>query len=132
MGCTHCWLGNCDAFRSGVTDKAGCKATYELYWNDLPDRTTWSGNGTFDPKGLVIEYGGLENESDPRLRFSTQRVIKLQERQVNQARISISAGSQTGDAIEFGTDELNDISVTATNNNSNNILLEGEASCSNI
>ncbi|WP_440910182.1 LamG-like jellyroll fold domain-containing protein [Candidatus Pelagibacter sp.] len=122
-------LGNCDA-RSGVTDKAGCKATYELYWNDLPDRTTWSGNGTFDPKGLVIEYGGLENESDPRLRFSTQRVIKLQERQVNQARISISAGSQTGDAIEFGTDELSDISVTATNNNSNNILLEGEASCS--
>ena len=121
-------LGNCDA-RSNVTDKAGCKATYELYWNDLPE-IDWNGTETFAPKGIVVEYGGLENEGDPRIRFSTQRVIKLQERQVNQARISISAGSQTGDAIEFGTEELNDISVTATNNNSNNILLEGEASCS--
>ena len=85
-------LGNCDA-RSGVTDKAGCKATYELFWNDLPDRVNWSGDGTFDPKGMVVEYGGLENEGDPRLRFSTQRVIKLQERQLNQAIVTISAGA---------------------------------------
>ena len=47
-------------------------------------------DGTFDPKGMVVEYGGLENEGDPRLRFSTQRVIKLQERQLNQAIVTIS------------------------------------------
>ena len=101
-------LGNCDA-RGSITDKAGCKATYELFWNDLPDRVNWSGNGTFDPKGMVVEYGGLENEGDPRLRFSTQRVIKLQERQLNQAIVSISSGSQSGDVIEFGSEELTDL-----------------------
>ena len=122
-------LGNCDA-RSGVTDKAGCKATYELFWNDLPDRVNWSGDGTFDPKGMVVEYGGLENEGDPRLRFSTQRVIKLQERQLNQAIVTISAGAQSGDTIEFGSEELTDAGITAQNNNTNSVQLTGEASCS--
>ena len=121
-------LGNCDA-RSDVTNKSDCKNRYELYWNDLPEKTNWTGNETFAPKGIVVEYGGLENEGDPRLRFSTQRVIKLQERQLNQATISISAGAQTGDVISFGTDELSDAGITATNNNTNSVELTGEASC---
>ena len=121
-------LGNCDA-RSSVTNKSDCKNRYELYWNDLPEKTNWAGTETFAPKGIVVEYGGLENEGDPRLRFSTQRVIKLQERQLNQATISISAGAQTGDVISFGTEELSDAGITATNNNTNSVELNGEASC---
>ena len=57
------------------------------------------GMETFDPKGMVVEYGGLENENDdPRARFSTQRVIKLQERQLNQARI-YNISWKSGDTI---------------------------------
>ena len=76
-------LGNCDA-RSQIADanKEDCEKKYELYWNDLPEKLDWDGTETFAPKGIVVEYGGLENEGDPRLRFSTQRVIKLQERQL--------------------------------------------------
>ena len=123
-------LGNCDA-RSSISqsNKADCKKKYELYWNDLPEKTNWAGTEVFAPKGIVVEYGGLENEGDPRLRFSTQRVIKLQERQLNQATISISAGAQSGDVISFGTDELTDASITATGNNTNSVELTGEASC---
>ena len=123
-------LGNCDA-RSQIADanKEDCEKKYELYWNDLPEKLDWDGTETFAPKGIVVEYGGLENEGDPRLRFSTQRVIKLQERQLNQAKISISAGSQSGDVISFGTEELTDSGITATNNNTSSVQLTGEASC---
>ena len=123
-------LGNCDA-RSQIAEanKEDCEKKYELYWNDLPEKTNWAGTETFAPKGIVVEYGGLENEGDPRLRFSTQRVIKLQERQLNQAKISISAGGQSGDVISFGTEELTDSGITATNNNTSSVQLTGEASC---
>ena len=123
-------LGNCDA-RSQIAEsnKEDCEKKYELYWNDLPEKTNWDGTETFAPKGIVVEYGGLENEGDPRLRFSTQRVIKLQERQLNQAKISISAGGQSGDVISFGTEELTDSGITATNNNTSSVQLTGEASC---
>ena len=122
--------GNCDA-RGSVTDKAGCKADYELHWNDLPE-IDWNGTETFAPKGIVVEYGGLENESDPRLRFSTQRVIKLQARQLNQATITISSGAQSGDAIIFGQEELTEAGITANPampGGGQTVKLTGEASC---
>ena len=100
MACPYRWLRN-DA-RSQIAEPIKkIVKKYELYWNDLPEKTNWNGTETFAPKGIVVEYGGLENEGDPRLRFSSPRVIKLQERQLNQAKISISAGGQSGDVISL-------------------------------
>ena len=105
----------------------------ELTWNDLHN---WN-NGPDDSysdysiRGLIIEYGGMENDEDPIIRIATKRVINLYDRRVNKAIVKIKNGSQTGDKIVVGSDELTAIGITASGNETSEVTLSGDATCQN-
>ena len=67
----------------------------ELTWNDLHN---WN-NGPDDSysdysiRGLVLEYGGLENVGDPVVRIATKRTINLYDRRVTKAIVKIKISS---------------------------------------
>ena len=105
----------------------------ELTWNDLHN---WN-NGPDDSysdysiRGLVLEYGGLENVGDPVVRIATKRTINLYDRRVTKAVIKIKSGSQSGDKLVVGADELSEFSLTATNNETSTVTISGDGLCQN-
>ncbi|MDC0416302.1 hypothetical protein OAM12_03470 [Candidatus Pelagibacter sp.] len=105
----------------------------ELTWNDLHN---WN-NGPDDSyndysiRGLIIEYGGMENDEDPIIRIATKRVINLYDRRVTRAIVRIKDGSESGDKIVAGSDELTSVGLTASNNESSEVTLTGDATCKN-
>ena len=101
-------------------------------WNDL---INWSGpNSHTNPygvKGLVVEYGGMENYGDPITRISTKRVIKLFDRRVTKAVVSIKSGAKAGDMLVVGEEELTNLSLSVSGNNSQTVTITGDGSCQN-
>jgi len=101
-----------------------------LTWNDLHN---WDANHThnYGIRGLIIEYGGLENDGDPITRITSKRVIKLQDRRVSKAIIKIKDGTQTGDKLTVGANELTELGLTASGNETSTITISGDGSCKN-
>ena len=105
----------------------------ELTWNDLHN---WN-NGPDDSysdysiRGLVVEYGGMENVGDPVVRIATKRVINLYDRRVTKAIVKIKSGSQTGDKLVVGSDELTNLSLTVSGNETSTVTISGDATCQN-
>ena len=101
-------------------------------WNDLHN---WSGpnihTNAWGVKGLVVEYGGMENYGDPITRISTKRVIKLFDRRVTKAVVSIKTGAQAGDMLVVGEEELTNLSLSVSGNNSQTVTITGDGSCQN-
>lgn len=99
-------------------------------WNDLHN---WNANHThnYGIRGLVIEYGGMENDGDPIVRITAKRVINLFDRRVTKAIVKIRDGAQSGDQLLADTDGLNNIGITVTNNETSEITLTGDATCKN-
>ena len=99
-------------------------------WNDLHN---WPANHShnYGIRGLVVEYGGMENDGDPITRISAKRVINLFDRRVTKAVVKIKSGAQSGDQLMADSDQLANIGITVTNNNSNEITLSGDATCQN-
>jgi len=108
-------------------------ANAQLTWNDLHN---WN-NGPDDSysnysiRGLILEYGGMENDEDPNIRIATKRVINLYDRRVTKAIVKIKTGSQTGDKLVVGSTELSDIGLTASGNETSTVTLTGDATCKN-
>ena len=73
----------------------------------------------------------MENDEDPNIRIATKRVINLYDRRVTKAIVKIKTGSQTGDKLVVGTDELTDIGLTASGNETSTVTLTGDATCKN-
>lgn len=104
----------------------------ELTWNDLHNwSASYSNNFNYSIRGVVLEYGGMENDEDPNIRIATKRVIKLYDRRVTKAIVRIKSGAETGDKLVAGTDELNAVSITASGNESSEVTLSGDATCKN-
>ena len=105
----------------------------QLTWNDLHN---WN-NGPDDSysdysiRGIIVEYGGMENDEDPIIRIATKRVIKLYDRRVSKAIVKIKTGSQNGDKLVAGTNELSALGLSATNNETATVTLTGDATCKN-
>jgi len=107
-------------------------ADAELTWNDLHNwSASYSNNFNYSIRGLILEYGGMENDEDPNIRIATKRVINLYDRRVTKAIVKIKTGSQTGDKLVVGTDELTDIGLTASGNETSTVTLTGDATCKN-
>ncbi len=105
----------------------------ELTWNDLHN---WN-NGPDDSysdysiRGLVLEYGGLENVGDPVVRIATKRTINLYDRRVTKAIVKIKTGSETGDKLVAGADELSNLGLTVSDNETSTVTISGDATCQN-
>ncbi|NDB79005.1 hypothetical protein EB155_03990, partial [archaeon] len=97
------------------------------------DLHNWAENHThaYSIRGLVIEYGGMENDGDPITRIATKRVIKLQDRRVTKAIVKIKSGFQTGDKLVADTEALTNLGLTATGNETATVTLSGDATCKN-
>ena len=107
-------------------------ADAELTWNDLHNwSASYSNNFNYSIRGLILEYGGMENDEDPNIRIATKRVINLYDRRVTKAIVKIKTGSQTGDKLVVGTDELTDIGLTASGNETSTVTLRGDATSKN-
>lgn len=108
---------------------ASCRID-ELRWNDLLnyDRGEWNMYGA---RGLVIEYGGLENDIDPITRISTTRVIKIENKVVSRATIKIYEGKQTGDTLNIEAQQITDSGLTVSGNGSGEITISGQGLCEN-
>ena len=104
----------------------------ELKWNDLHNwSASYSDNFNYSIRGLILEYGGMENDEDPIIRIATKRVIKLFDRRVTKAVVRISDGEQTGDKLVAGTTELTELGITASDNETSTVTLTGDATCQN-
>ena len=104
----------------------------ELTWNDLHNwSASYSNNFNYSIRGLVLEYGGMENDEDPNIRIATKRVIKLFDRRVTKAIVKIKSGAETGDKLVVGSEELNAVNLTATGNETSEVTLSGDATCKN-
>ena len=100
------------------------------WWNDLHN---WNANHShnYGIRGLVIEYGGMENDGDPITRIAAKRVINLFDRRVTKAIIKIKTGAQSGDKLMADTDQLTNIGMTVSGNETSTITLTGDATCQN-
>ena len=100
------------------------------FWNDLHN---WSRdeNDAYGIRGLIIEYGGMENDGDSITRVAAKRVINLYDRRVTKAVVDIVDGSETGDKISFDATELTQLGLTVTNNDTNSVTITGDATCQN-
>ena len=105
-------------------------ASSRYKWNDLHNWSRPHGDD-YGIRGLILEYGGMENDGDPIVRIATKRVINLYDRRVTKAIVKIKSGSQTGDKLVAGSDELTKLGITATNNETSNVTLTGDATCEN-
>ena len=105
-------------------------ANKQLQWNDQRNVDLGLPND-YAIRGLIIEYGGMENSGDPIVRIAAKRVIKLYDRRVTKAIITIKSGNQSGDKLVVGQDELNEVSLSATGNETSTITLSGDATCLN-
>ena len=104
----------------------------ELKWNDLHNwSASYSDNFNYSIRGLILEYGGMENDEDPIIRIATKRVIKLFDRRVTKAVVKIESGEQSGDKLVAGTTELTNLGISATNNETTSVTLTGDATCQN-
>ncbi|WP_440936877.1 LamG-like jellyroll fold domain-containing protein [Candidatus Pelagibacter sp.] len=104
----------------------------ELTWNDLHNwDASYSDNNLYSIRGLILEYGGMENDEDPIIRIATKRVIKLYDRRVTKAIVKIESGSQTGDKLVAGTTELTDLGLSASGNETSEVTITGDATCKN-
>ena len=104
----------------------------ELTWNDLHNwSASYSNNFNYSIRGLILEYGGMENDEDPIIRIATKRVINLYDRRVTKAIVKIKSGSQSGDKLVAGSDELTSVGLTASNNESSEVTLTGDGTCQN-
>ncbi|WP_440931171.1 LamG-like jellyroll fold domain-containing protein [Candidatus Pelagibacter sp.] len=104
----------------------------ELKWNDLHNwSASYSDNFNYSIRGLILEYGGMENDEDPIIRIATKRVIKLFDRRVTKAVVRIESGEQSGDKLVAGTTELTNLGISATNNETATVTLTGDATCQN-
>ena len=104
----------------------------ELTWNDLHNwSASYSDNFNYSIRGIVLEYGGMENDDDPNIRIATKRVIKLYDRRVTKAIVKIKDGSQSGDKLVVGTDELSSVGLSASGNETSEVTLSGDATCKN-
>ena len=112
-------------------------ASAQLKWNDLHN---WSANShhSYSIRGLVLEYGGMENDEDPNIRIATKRVIKLFDRRVTKAIVKIKSGSETGDKLVAGKEELASVGINASGSGSDStsvwgteVTLTGDATCKN-
>ena len=92
---------------------------------------SYSNNFNYSIRGLILEYGGMENDDDPIIRIATKRVINLYDRRVNKAVVKIKSGSQSGDKLVAGSDELTNLGLTATNNESSEVTITGDGTCKN-
>ena len=105
-------------------------ASSRYKWNDLHNWSRPHGDN-YGIRGLIIEYGGMENDGDPIVRIATKRVINLYDRRVTKAIVKIKSGAQSNDKLVAGSDELNQLGITATNNETSNVTLSGDATCKN-
>ena len=104
----------------------------ELTWNDLHNwSASYSNNFNYSIRGLILEYGGMENDEDPIIRIATKRVINLYDRRVTKAIVKIKSGSESGDKLVAGSDELTSVGLTASNNESSEVTLTGDGTCQN-
>ena len=104
----------------------------ELTWNDLHNwSASYSNNFNYSIRGLILEYGGMENDEDPIIRIATKRVINLYDRRVSKAIVRIKSGSQSGDKLVAGTTELSDVGISASGNETSEVTLTGDATCKN-
>ena len=104
----------------------------ELKWNDLHNwSASYSNNFNYSIRGLIMEYGGMENDDDPNIRIATKRVIKLFDRRVTKAIVRIKSGAQSGDKLVAGTTELSDVGISASGNETSEVTLTGDATCKN-
>ena len=104
----------------------------QLTWNDLHN---WNAgpndNDNYSIRGMILEYGGMENDDDPIIRIATKRVINLYDRRVTKAVVKIKSGAQSGDKLVAGSAELTEVAITATNNETSTVTLTGDATCKN-
>ena len=104
----------------------------QLTWNDLHN---WNAgpdnNDNYSIRGMILEYGGMENDGDPIIRIATKRVINLYDRRVTKAVVKIKSGAQSGDKLVAGSAELTEVAITATNNETSTVTLTGDATCKN-
>ena len=104
----------------------------ELTWTDLHNwSASYSNNFNYSIRGLILEYGGMENDEDPIIRIATKRVINLYDRRVSKAIVRIKSGSQSGDKLVAGTTELSDVGISASGNETSEVTLTGDATCKN-
>ena len=104
----------------------------ELTWNDLHNwDASYSDNNLYSIRGLILEYGGMENDEDPIIRIATKRVIKLYDRRVTKAIVKIESGGQSGDKLVAGTTELTDLGLSASGNETSEVTITGDATCKN-
>ena len=99
-------------------------------WNDLHNWSRPHGDD-YGIRGIILEYGGMENDGDAITRIVAKRVIKLVDRRVSKAIVKIKSGSQTGDGISANTEDLTNLGITATNNGTSTVTLTGDATCQN-
>ena len=121
-------VGNTEPALHMLGDHFSASARYK--WNDLHNWSRPHGDD-YGIRGLILEYGGMENDGDSRARIATKRVIKLYDRRVTKAIVKIKSGSKTGDKLVVGSDQLTDLGITATNNETTEVTLTGDAKCTN-
>ena len=114
-------------------------ANDRLKWNDLHNwSASYSNNFNYSIRGLIMEYGGMENDDDPNIRIATKRVIKLYDRRVTKAIVKIKSGSLSGDKLVAGKEELSSVGISASGSGSDTnsvwgteVTLTGDATCKN-
>ena len=121
-------VGNTEPALHMLGDHFNASSRYK--WNDLHNWSRPHGD-SYGIRGLILEYGGMENDGDSRARIATKRVIKLYDRRVTKAIVRIKTGAKTGDKLVVGSDQLTDLGITATNNETTEVTLTGDARCVN-
>jgi hypothetical protein len=105
-------------------------SSQELRWNDLYN---WNANhsNSYGIRGIIVEYGGLESFGDPIVRIATKRIINLYDRRVTQATVTISEGAQAGDKLIAGANDLSDLGLTVTGDETDTLVFSGVGTCKN-
>ena len=105
----------------------------ELTWNDLHNwSASYSDNFNYSIRGLVMEYGGMENDEDPIIRIAAKRVINLYDRRVTKAIVRIKTGNQTGDELVIDDDDADEIGLdTSINAAKTEVTITNDGTCKN-
>ena len=105
-------------------------SSQELRWNDLYN---WNANhsNSYGIRGIIVEYGGLESVGDPIARIATKRIINLFDRRVTKATVKITDGKQSGDKLIAGSNDLSELGLTVSGDNTDTLTFTGTGTCKN-
>ena len=108
-------------------------ANDELTWNDLHNwSASYTDNFNYSIRGLILEYGGMENDEDPIIRIAAKRVINLYDRRVTKAIVKFKTGNQTGDELVIDDDDADEIGLdTSINAAKTEVTITNDGTCKN-